>query len=144
MTGGLIFSFGLWLWCHPSHCVKSFPGSTWQQTVSWQKEAERERVDSSRLKSDMENVILLSQRMKLISWYLPTEADINMRTLWGSMLSKQQPGFIAFPSTCYEIVCYPNWTTDNDMVKSWHGGQSQQSPKQRRGHAGHELRPGHS
>lgn len=77
------FYFGLWLWCHPS---KSLPGSAWQQAVSWQKEAKR--ADSSCLKSDMENVILLSQRMNLISWYLPTQAHTSMRILWGSMLSK--------------------------------------------------------
>lgn len=48
------------------------------------------------------------------------------------------------PLTYCKIICYPNWTTDNNKVKSWHEGQTQQGPKQHRGHAGHGLRPGHS
>lgn len=38
---------------------------------------------------------------------------------------------------------HPN-STDNSTEKSWHRGQSQQVPKQRRGHTGHGLGPGHS
>lgn len=76
------FSSGLWLWCHPS---------VWNHSLAAlgsKQRAGRERADSSCLKSDMENVILLSQWMNLIRWYLPTQADTKTRILWGSMLSK--------------------------------------------------------
>lgn len=165
------FSFGLWLWCHPSNCVKSLPGSAWQRAVSWQKEAERDRVrertDSSCLMSDRENVILLSQRMNLLSCNLPSHtqtwesSEDRCCTHSASSYEKHIRSRLSplsychreprcsqvsqdSPLTCNEMVCHPKWIIDNSMVKSWHGGQSQRDPKQQRGHTGHGLGPGHS
>ena len=55
-----------------------------------------------------------------------------------------KPDVTADPLTYYEMICHPNWTTNNIMAKSRHGGQSLQTPKQRRGHTGHGVGPGHS
>lgn len=55
----------------------------WQHLAANSELAERgrERADSSCLKSDMENVTLLSKQMSLISGSLPTQADTNISPL---------------------------------------------------------------
>lgn len=115
----------------------------WQQLVTSSELAETgsERAGNSHLKSDMENVILLSQQMNLRIWGSMLSKRIRHHDLWKHqiicdlrterkqlMLTVIHPVFIVDPLTCYEIICYSNWTTGNNKVKSWCGGQSQQAP----------------
>lgn len=78
------FSCGLWLRCHPSHCVKS--NQTLAQAGSWRELAPGDR-ESSRLMRNKECYVLLCQLMKRrADIYLQRQAQTW--ALWGLMLNQ--------------------------------------------------------